>query len=215
MSGNKVASFRERFNELISESPKTDSEIARDLGISKQALSTWKTGEHSPKTPTVQTLARYFSVSVDWLLGFDISRAPDYIPSSPEALQVRRIRIPILSSVQCGEPTYAQETFEGFVETSCSLKVDYALIAKGDSMINAGIHNGDLVFVRKQQTVNNGDIAVVLIGDETTLKRVYIDRNELRLVPENPAFRTQVYTGEELENIQIIAKCVFVHHLLH
>jgi len=95
------------------------------------------------------------------------------------------------------------------------LKVDYALIAKGDSMINAGIHNGDLVFVRKQQTVNNGDIAVVLIGDETTLKRVYIDRNELRLVPENPAFRTQVYTGEELENIQIIAKCVFVHHLLH
>ncbi|MEA4998917.1 MAG: S24 family peptidase [Candidatus Limiplasma sp.] len=214
MSGNKVASFRERFNELISESPKTDSEIARDLGISKQALSTWKTGEHSPKAPTVQTLARYFSVNVNWLLGFDTMRAPDFIPTAPDALQIKRKRIPILSSIQCGEPTYAQETFEGYLEASQNLKVDYALIAKGDSMINAGIHNGDLVFVRKQQTVNNGDIAVILIGDETTLKRVYLDRDELRLVPENPAFRTQVYTGEELENIQIIARCVYVSHVL-
>ena len=86
----------------------------------------------------------------------------------------------------------------------------FCLKCKGDSMINARIYDGDIVFVRKQSMVNNGEVAVVLIEDEATLKRVfyYPDKAKLVLQAENPSFEPLVYIGEEIEQIRILGKAV-------
>lgn len=97
---------------------------------------------------------------------------------------------PILGSIACGEPQYAEEHFEEYVALPTALfgQGDFFLLrAKGDSMIEAGIDSGDLVVVRKQNTASDGDIIVALVDGETTLKRFYMDRQRrcVRLHPEN------------------------------
>lgn len=88
------------------------------------------------------------------------------------------------------------------IDANCAVR------CKGDSMVGARIMNGDLVFVREQPIVENGEIAAVLIGDEATLKRVYIKPNQVVLQPENPSFEPLVYVNEELNDIRIIGKAV-------
>ena len=117
-------------------------------------------------------------------------------------------KLPLLGNVACGEPIFAEECVEGYVDAD--MEADFCLRAKGDSMINARIHDGDIVFVHQQDAVDNGEIAVVLIEDEATIKRVYYDRenNVLMLVPENPTFKVMRYMGTELNQIRILGKVI-------
>lgn len=119
-------------------------------------------------------------------------------------------KVPLLGVIACGEPMYCNEERESYVNAGTDIRADFCLKAKGNSMINARIMDGDIVFIRKQQAVENGDIAAVLIDDEVTLKRVYYYREEnmLRLYPENPEYKPLTYTGEELERIRILGKAI-------
>ena len=119
-------------------------------------------------------------------------------------------RLPVLGSIACGEPIYAEEEHESFISTDANLDADFCLRACGDSMIGARIHDGDMVFIRAQDAVDNGQIAAVIINDEATLKRVYYypDEGKLILSPENPKYPPLVYIGEELNSIKIIGKAV-------
>ena len=96
------------------------------------------------------------------------------------------------------------------MEAGTNIHADFCLKAKGDSMIGARIYDGDIVFIRKQEMVDDGEIAAVLIGDEATLKRVQYnpEENELLLFAENPKYKTMRYTGEELNHIRILGKAV-------
>ena len=91
------------------------------------------------------------------------------------------------------------------------IDADFCLTAKGDSMINARIYDGDIVFIKKMPIVDNGDIAAVIIDDEATLKRVYYypEKNKLVLQAENPKYEPFVYLNEELEQIRILGKAVY------
>ena len=95
-----------------------------------------------------------------------------------------------------------------FVMANNDINADFCLKAKGDSMINARIFDGDIVFIRQQPTVNNGEIAAVIIDNEATLKRVYLYDNRLELRPENPTYPVLNYEGEQLDSIRIIGKAV-------
>lgn len=124
-------------------------------------------------------------------------------------------KIPLLGKIACGEPIYVDEDHESYVTVATSsvgknVKVDFCLVCQGDSMIGAGINDGDIVFVKKQPMVNNGEIAVVLINDEATLKRVYYyaDKSKLVLNPENPKYEPLVYIGEELNEIRILGRAI-------
>ena len=110
-----------------------------------------------------------------------------------------------------GEPIYADEDKESYVMADMDINADFCLTAKGDSMINARINDGDIVFIRKMPMVNNGDIAAVIIDDEATLKRVYYypEKNKLILSPENPEYEPLVYINEELNDIRILGKAVY------
>lgn len=119
-------------------------------------------------------------------------------------------RFPMLGEIACGEPIFADEDKESFVMADMDIQADFCLTAKGDSMVNARIYDGDIVFIKEMPMVENGEIAAVIIDNEATLKRVYYypDTNKLMLVAENPAFEPLVYINEELDTIRILGKAV-------
>ena len=117
-------------------------------------------------------------------------------------------KIPLLGEIACGEPIFANEEHEYFVEASTDIRADFALQAKGDSMINARINDGDIVFIRQQPDVNNGEIAAVIIDDEVTLKRVYKQDKGVMLVAENPKYNPIIYTENDAVTINILGKAV-------
>ena len=115
-------------------------------------------------------------------------------------------KIPVLGTVTCGEPILAVQTSEEYFMVSKTLfKGDdlFMLTAKGDSMINAGIFDGDKIVLRQQSTANNGDIVAALIEDSATIKRFYKENNHYRLQPENDAYSPII-----VNNVQILGKVV-------
>ncbi len=119
-------------------------------------------------------------------------------------------RYPLLGEIACGEPKFANEDRESYVLAGTEIKADFCLKATGDSMINARIYDGDIVFIRSQSQVDNGEIAAVIIDDEATLKRFfyYPEKNTLILKAENPKYEDLIYIGEELNHITVIGKAV-------
>ena len=119
-------------------------------------------------------------------------------------------RLPILGEIACGTPIFAEENIDGYASPCYGISADFCLFAKGDSMIGARIHEGDLVFIKKQPRVENGEIAAVLVEDCATLKRVYLypEEEKLVLAPENPKYKPLVFVGQELSEIQILGKAV-------
>ena len=128
----------------------------------------------------------------------------------PGALPITMQRVPLLGGIHAGEPTYAEEDFDGYAVLGSAVRCDFALRVVGDSMINARIYDGDIVFIRKQDTVENGEIAAVLIDDETTLKRVrFIGGGMTMFCPENPKYEPIVVGGAgETRNVRILGKAV-------
>ena len=119
-------------------------------------------------------------------------------------------KLPILGDIACGEPIYAEEQHESFATVDSALDADFCLRAQGDSMVGARIFDGDIVFIRSQSSVDNGEIAAVIINDEATLKRVYYypEEEKLILTPENPRYAPLVYMNGELDGIKILGKAI-------
>ena len=178
----------------------------------------YERGEREPNFETLETIADFFNCDLDYLLGkSDIVNMTQYKglmlqqnAAFDNIFPIHTVRIPFLGEIACGEPIYADEDRESYVLAGTGIKADFCLRAKGDSMINARILDGDIVFIRRQDMVENGEIAAVIINDEATLKRVYYyrDKNLLILKPENPAYQDLIYTNEELETIKILGKAV-------
>lgn len=117
-------------------------------------------------------------------------------------------KIPLIGSIACGAPILAEEHIEEYIDIPRHINADFALTCKGDSMINARVFDGDVVYIRQQDTVNNGEIAAVLIDGEATLKRVQLFQDHISLEPENPQYRPLVYWGEEMNTVRILGKAV-------
>ena len=197
--------------DIRKERGKTQKQIAKLLGISQQSYSAYENGVSQPPRDALIKLAEYYQVSTDYLL--DRTSSPTFTQGQvtfPNVFPVEKRKIPFLGKIACGEPIFAEEEKGVYVEALSDLHVDFCLQAKGDSMINARIKGGDIVFIRSQPEVNNGEIAAVAIGDTATLKRVYYypEKNQITLQAENPAFPPLTYVGAELEEIRILGKAV-------
>ena len=180
---------------------KNQSDLSRETGITQSSISDWLKGKYLAKQDKVDILSQALGVSPSWLMGMD---------SVPEILPIKKKRLPLLGTIACGEPVLADEEWQGWVEASGDLDADFCLKAKGDSMINARIYDGDIVFIRKQPIVKDGQIAAVLIDGEATLKRLYYDRenNVVQLVAENSSFPPLIYSGEKLNEIRVLGLAV-------
>ena len=133
----------------------------------------------------------------------DVNLLPKNIIPLPEMR-----RIPMLGSIACGAPILAEEHIEDYVDIPKNIRADFALICKGDSMINARIFDGDTVYIRQQPSVETGEIAAVLIDGDATLKRVRIYADHVSLEPENPMYKPLVYWGADMNNVHILGKAI-------
>lgn len=128
------------------------------------------------------------------------------IPNIEPMPQLREI--PLLGSIACGEPILAQENIEEQLVIPAHIHADFALRCKGDSMVNARIYDGDIVYIRQQPDVEDGEIAAVLIDDEATLKRVYKFAGRVQLRAENPRYRPMEYSAEDYKTVRVLGKAV-------
>ena len=144
------------------------------------------------------------------MIDSEVTISGEALPTYSNIHPIGTRRFPVLSSIACGEPILMQDERELYVDASAQIRADFVLVAKGDSMTGARIHDGDLVFIRSQPNVENGEIAAVGIGDEATLKRVYWYANKTLLVlrAENPKYPDLEYSGEALNNVHIFGKAV-------
>ncbi len=187
--------------------------LAELVGTSKQTIHRYENGTISNVPPErVESLAAALGTTPSELMGWDEDSAAEYKNIVPMRIK----EIPILGDIACGMPIYAEEKHESYVMSDESLGADFCLKAKGDSMIGARIHDGDIVFIRSQSTVDNGEIAAVIIGDEATLKRVYYYPGESKLIlaPENPRYAPFVYINDELDSVKIIGKAIAFQSVL-
>lgn len=187
----------------------TLEELAVALGTSKQTIHRYENGiiANIPHDKVVQ-LAEALGTTPAELMGWsrDDANVADISGGSP----IRIKKLPILGDIACGQPIYATESRENFAVADGSVDADFCLRAHGDSMTGARIFDGDIVFIRSQSSVDNGEIAAVIINDEATLKRVYFYPEESKLIlsPENPRYAPLVYINDELESIKILGKAV-------
>lgn len=204
----------ERVKELCSENKVSQRTVEKECGLSNGSITKWKTS--NPSSDTVQKVAEFFNVSTDWLNGTSEMKdrtTKETIEQWNERLGILPIskqRLPLLGEIACGEPIFANEERESYIEAGTNIQADFCLKAKGDSLINARIHDGDIIFIRKQEMVANGDIGAVIIDESATLKRVfyYPDDKKLVLQAENPKYEPLVYIGEELDHVHILGKAV-------
>jgi len=189
----------------------SQTELADMLNVSKSTISMYELGNREPSFDMLQQIATQFGVSIDYLLGKETDNTQDIFTVAGIS-PIKKKKLPILGSVACGEPIFAEEEYQGYVSCNENVNADFCLLAKGDSMINAGIKDGSIVFVKKQPTVDNGQIAVVLIEDEATLKRVYFDSENKRLIlnPCNDAYSPIIIDNEQLQSgqVRILGKAV-------
>lgn len=203
-----MSKFSERFKELRLEHDLSQQALATQLGLSKSSVNMYERGEREPGLDTLESIADYFNVDMDYLLG----KAPAtgrYSFDVDNLLPMPAMRkIPLVGSIACGTPILAEENREGDVDIPEHIHADFALRCKGDSMINARIYDGDIVYIRQQDSVEHGQIAAVLIDDEATLKRVHLFDDHIVLEAENPQFRPMTFWGEEMRAIRILGRAV-------
>ena len=199
MSENYI--FSQRLTSRMREQKITAAELSRQSGISKARISQYVHGVYKPTADALVKLAKCLLCSEEYLTGHTDS--PTNLPSGAK-------RMKILGSVRCGAPTLAEEIYEGEIVTDSYIDADFCLRAKGDSMIDARICDGDIVFIKRTDLVDNGDIAVVIIDGEATLKRIYFypDSKRLILIPENKSYKPLTFVGEELESITVFGRAV-------
>ena len=193
----------QRIKERREELDITQDELAKRLGYkSRSSINKIELDIYNLKQSKIKAIADALQTTPGYIMGWNDT--DQYVlPISVQSL-------PLLGNISCGNPILADEHIELYVELTTKIKADFCLKAKGDSMINARIHDGDIVFIRKQDTVENGEIAAVIIGDEATLKRAfyYPDEGKLVLQAENPKYEPFVYIGDELNTVKILGKAV-------
>lgn len=195
--------------------------FASNCGVSNAYISMLEKGENpktqEPITPSflqLRKIASGMGMSVqDLLLNvdetyIDISGYPPNIFPTP-----RTTKVPLIGDIACGVPILAEQNIEEMVDLPEQIKADFALRCKGESMVNAGIRDGDIVYIKEQEEVANGKIAAVMVGDEeATLKRFRRDGDVVVLIPENPAYETKTFVGEELQQLRILGLAVGYTH---
>lgn len=203
-------SITDKLLSLMKEKNYSYADLEKLTSYSRSTLQRYFTG-NTEKIPLdlIEEIAPIFGVTAAYLAGWE-----DDLPSYPGIMPVEKKRFPFLGEIACGEPIYADEEHNVYLESDSSIKADFCLRCKGDSMTGDNINDGDVVFIRKQDTVNNGDIACVIIDDEATLKHIYLADNTVSLVSSNLSYPPIVYKEDDCKTIKILGKAVALSRIL-
>lgn len=197
---------------LRTENNLTQSEFAKIAGATDKAVSSWENGTRSPKLKYTKPICEHFGIDLNTFVdeGNDVYKAG--LPSNATPLDIPSMhRIPILGRIAAGLPLYADQHIEGYTMTDLNGGAEYfALRVSGDSMNAARIEDGDVIIVRRQDEVENGELAVVMVGDEdATVKRFYSTGSTVTLMPQstNPSHQPQIYDLKKTK-VRVLGKVI-------
>ena len=199
----------DRIRQVRQEQDVTQQELADYIGVSKQAVYKYENNiVTNIPTDKVDAIAKRLKVSPAYLMGWEEQPEPKK-PTIPPGFEPmpKMDWVPLVGRIACGTPITAEENVEQMVCVPSRWHSTFTLTCKGDSM-EPRIHDGDLVAIRSQPEVEQGEIAAVRIGDEATLKHVYLHENFIELRPENPAFESIILTKEKMNTVVIEGKAV-------
>ena len=213
-----MSEISKRLLQLIEDNDISYGELSKKTNIPKSALQRYATGE-TEKIPItrIEVIAKALNTTAQFIMGWDENESYNNdIFSIPGINPIpKTYKRPRLGTIACGEPILAEENIEAYDDIPDSIKCDFTLICKGDSMVNARINDGDIVYIKQQSQDDNGEIAAVLNDNEASLKRVYIYEDKVVLQPENTKYPPFVYTKEDMNNIRILGKAVGFTSLLN
>lgn len=187
----------------------TQTDLALKMGYAdKSMIAKIEKGNVDLPQSKILAFANILETTPGELMGWDYEAEPT--ETVDNIYKLDKIKLPMLGKVACGEPIFADEDRESYIMIGTDIGADFCLQCQGDSMINARIHDGDIVFVKKTDIVENGEIAVVIIDDEATLKRFfyYREQNLVILKPENPKYQDIILTGEQLNQVKVLGRAV-------
>ena len=186
--------------------------LAEKVGVSPATIYRYEKGDIE-KVPVdvIKDIVKALNTTPAYLMGWETSPAAPTIPAGFEP-RPKTVKRPRVGDIACGEPITAEQNVQEYVDVPEGIVCDFCLRCHGDSMIDAGIRDNDVVYIKTQPQVEDGEIAAVRIGDEATLKRVYYDGSTITLVPANSAYRPKSYSGPELDDIQIEGKATGYTH---
>lgn len=215
----------DRLFDLLNKSGLSQQDFASQIGVKKNAVSRWKTRELQSYTKYLPQIAEALGTTTEYLLTGNgpkqkraVSESDTALPMGAEHIDLGTFhRIPILGRISAGLPLYAEQHIEGYTVTDLNSGAEYfALIVHGDSMNALGINDGYRLIVRRQDEVENGQVAVVMVGDEdATVKRFYATGDTVTLMPQstNPEHQPQIYDATKTK-IRVIGKVVKVEFTL-
>lgn len=204
--GERIKLHREKAN-------LTQDELAKQLNTTKQTVYKYENNVVTNiPSDKIEKMAELFGVNPGYLMGWEedhfSGEKTDMIFDNIFPVSIKKF--PLLGEIACGEPIFVNEDRESYVLSGTDINADFCLKAKGDSMIGARIFDGDVVFIKKTEIVENGEIAAIVIDDEVLLKRFYYfpDESLLTLQSENPKYPPKNYTNEQLNHIRVLGKAV-------
>ena len=213
----KISTFAQRLRAGLDARQMTQAELSSRSKISKSSISHYLKGDWEGKLDAVYSIAQVLNVSEAWLMGYDVPMDAEHATPSQPAQKAtippgfepmpEMDMVPLVGRIACGTPITAEQNVERIVCVPSKWRSTFTLTCKGDSM-EPRIHDGDLVAIRKQPEVENGEIAAVRIGEEATLKHVYLHENFIELRPENPAFNSIILSREDMNDVVIEGKAV-------
>lgn len=185
-----------------------NKELAAILNVSESTVGKWILKKSTPRMGVIEKIANHFNIEKSDLIE-DKSKNTNLSQIQGIKIIKKFANVPLLGEIACGEPIFCQQNYEGFFQIDEDLdKPDFCLTARGDSMIDVGIHDGDLVFMKQTPVVENGKIAGVIIDDDVTLKRFYKKDHEIILQPENKSYSPIILRENDGQNIRIIGEMI-------
>ncbi|WP_455256750.1 LexA family protein [Peptoniphilus asaccharolyticus] len=188
---SKISSISNRMKKAMDMRNINQAELCRRTGIGKSSISTYLSGDYEPKQTNLYKIAEALDVSIPWLNGYDVNmeKNTEERPLPSNLIPITKVnRIPVVGTIAAGKPITATENIESYIMLDQEYKADFALKIKGDSMIDAGINDGDLALIIKDKPIINGDIYAVLVDGDATLKKVYKNDDYLTLQPCNSRY---------------------------
>lgn len=202
--------FLKKLDDLMRERGLNKHSLADQCGVPYTTIvGLYERGAENARLSTLNKICAFFNVPLDYLAIDTYEKPEDFtpqIPDLPGIIPIQTRRVPLLGDIACGTPSEPCQDFDCYVTAGTDVRADYALRAHGDSMIGARIHDGDIVFIRSQPTVDDGEIAAVLIDGETTLKRVRHVGGQLLFLPENQAYAPIIAAADQ--DVRILGKAI-------
>ena len=202
----QISSIASRIREYREREDLTLAEMAQRTGVPAQTLNRYELGKRAPKIDVAVQIAERLGVNPLWLQGYDVpvlTGVPDGFDPVPETYTVPRV-----GAIACGTPILAEQNIETYDAVPNRIRCDFTLVCKGDSMVGAGIEDGDVVYIRQQPEVENNEIAAVMIDGEATLKYFKRVGDMVLHSPANREYEPIIVSGENLGKVKIVGKAV-------